>query len=273
MKFILGTKLHMTQKFREDGSVVPMTAISAGPVTVTQVKGDKDGYSAVQVGYGHKKTLSKSVTGHLKNLANFRWLKEFRLTEAVERGQQIDVSTFNVGDIIEVTGWSKGKGFQGVVKRHGFHGSPKTHGHKDQVRMPGSIGAGEPQHVFKGKRMAGRMGNDQVTLKKLEVMEVDTEKNIIYVKGAIPGARNGLIMISGEGELKLRQPQVETKPEETVAEVTPEVVSEEVTEVVAAEPVASEAPVETAVIEAETTTPVELATSEEDVNQAELDKS
>lgn len=263
MKFILGTKLHMTQKFREDGSVVPMTAISAGPVTVTQVKGDKDGYSAVQVGYGHKKTLSKSVTGHLKNLTNFRWLKEFRLSEPVERGQQIDVSTFNVGDVIEVTGWSKGKGFQGVVKRHGFHGSPKTHGHKDQLRMPGSIGAGEPQHVFKGKRMAGRMGNDQVTLKKLEVMEVDTENNILYVKGAIPGARNGLVMISGEGELKIRQPQVETKSEEVVTEVAPEVAAEPTVEVAAAEPVASETPAEPVVTEAEVAAPVEPATSEE----------
>ncbi len=253
----------MTQKFREDGSVVPMTAISAGPVTVTQVKGDKDGYSAVQVGYGHKKALSKSVTGHLKNLTNFRWLKEFRLSEPVERGQQIDVSTFNVGDVIEVTGWSKGKGFQGVVKRHGFHGSPKTHGHKDQLRMPGSIGAGEPQHVFKGKRMAGRMGNDQVTLKKLEVMEVDTENNILYVKGAIPGARNGLVMISGEGELKIRQPQVETKSEEVVTEVAPEVAAEPTVEVAAAEPVASETPAEPVVTEAEVAAPVEPATSEE----------
>src|SRR3989344_4500029 len=129
MKFILGTKLNMTQKFLEDGTVVPLTAIQAGPVTVTQVKGEADGYTAVQVGYGAKKHLSKSVAGHLKHLGNFRWLKEFRATDKVKRGQQIDVSTFSVGDIIEVMVWSKGKGFQGVVKRHGFHGSPKTHGH------------------------------------------------------------------------------------------------------------------------------------------------
>lgn len=252
MKFILGTKLNMSQKFQEDGTVVPMTAIAAGPITVTQVKGERDGYTAIQVGYGKKKHLSKSVMGHLKNLGSFRWLKEFRTNDAVEVGQQIDVTTFNVGDVIEVTGSSKGKGFQGVVKRHGFHGSPKTHGHKDQLRMPGSIGAGEPQHVFKGTRMAGRMGDEQVTVKNLKIVDIDTEKNILYVSGAVPGARNGLIIVAGEGELKTRQPEVMAQPEvETNQEANTDQVETTETQPVADQEVQTEV------------TPVEATVSEE----------
>ncbi len=230
MKFILGTKIAMTQKFSEDGTVTPVTAVQAGPITVTQVKGDKDGYHAVQVGFGRKKHLAKPIKGHLKDLADFRWLKEFKSHEAVTRGQVIDVSTFEVGDMVKVTGWSKGKGFQGVVKRHGFHGSPATHGHKDQLRMPGSIGAGEPQHVFKGKRMAGRMGDEQVTVSKLKIVEIDTKKNILYVLGAVPGARDGLVMIYGEGTLVAKDLNAAPVETETAGTPATETTTEETTE-------------------------------------------
>ncbi len=205
MKFILGQKVEMTQKFAPDGTVMPVTVVKAEPNTITQVKGEKDGYTAIQVGYGHKKTLSKPLQGHLKNLANFRWLREFIAADKVERGQQIDLSTFAVGDKVKVTGVSKGKGFQGVVKRHGFHGAPKSHGHKDQERMPGSIGAGEPQHVFKGKRMGGHMGDENVSVLNLEIVEIDQANNLIYLKGAVPGARNGLVMLQTDGDLVIRQ--------------------------------------------------------------------
>ncbi len=207
----------MTQKFLEDGTVVPVTVVKAGPCTVTQVKkADKDGYTAVQVGYGQTKNLVKALQGHLKGLPAHRWLREFRLekTDGLERGKEIDVTTFQVGDVVKVTGQSKGKGFQGVVKRHKFHGSPATHGHKDQLRMPGSIGAGEPQHVFKGTRMAGHMGNDQVTEMNLKIVEVDAEKNLLYIKGAVPGARHGFLLIQGEGELVLKRAE-ELKSERT----------------------------------------------------------
>lgn len=237
----------MTQKFSPDGTVVPVTVVRAEPNTITQVKGDKDGYVAIQVGYGHKKTLSKPLQGHLKNLSNFRWLREFIAHDKVERGQQINLSTFAVGDKVKVTGVSKGKGFQGVVKRHGFHGAPKSHGHKDQLRMPGSIGAGEPQHVFKGKRMGGHMGDENISVLNLEIVEIDQAKNLIYLKGAVPGARNGLVMLQTDGELIVKQAEVVAEPVETidqseadvVAEVTPEVV-ETTPEVVATEPAVEE---------------------------------
>lgn len=153
-KFILGKKLNMTQKFLPDGRVMPVTVVEAGPCTVVQVKGARDGYQAVQIGFGYKKNISKPLAGHLKGLANFRYLREFNIGDSagLTRGQVWDVTSFKAGDILTVRGVSKGKGFQGVVKRHGFHGHPSTHGHKDQERMPGSIGATEPQRVFKGDR-------------------------------------------------------------------------------------------------------------------------
>ena len=139
----------------------------------------------------------------LKGLGNIRFMREFRVeTSNLDRGDIIDVSSFEVGDTISVTGISKGRGFQGVVKRHGFKGTKATHGNKDQLRMPGSIGATGPAHVFKGTKMGGRMGGDRVTTKNLEIIEIDQENNIISIKGALPGARNGLIMIQGEGEMK-----------------------------------------------------------------------
>lgn len=200
MKFILGEKLNMDQTWDEKGMVVPFTVIKAGPCQVTQVRTkEKDGYQAIQVGFGLKKKMVKPAKGHLKALPLFRFLREVRLEDetTMKRGDTIDISQFVPGDIVQVTGVSKGKGFQGVVKRHGFHGHPATHGHKDQLRMPGSIGAGGVQHVRKGKRMAGRMGGDQITVKNLKVVSVDKEGGFITVSGAVPGAWHTLIMIQG----------------------------------------------------------------------------
>lgn len=187
----------MTQRFKEDGKVVPVTAVLAGPCFVSQVKTkEKDGYIAVQIGFGKKKKLSKSVSGHLKDLENFRYLREFRIKDGnFERGAKIESTIFSPGDNISVTGISKGRGFAGVVKRHHFKGQPATRGTKDQVRMPGSIGAVWPQHVIKGTRMAGHMGDERVTVKNLEIVEVIPEKNILLIKGAVPGARNSLVII------------------------------------------------------------------------------
>ncbi len=213
MKFILGKKLEMTQVWQND-KVVPVTKVVAGPCFVVQVKTkEKDGYRAVQVGFGEKKekNIKKPQKGHLAKIGkNLRYLREFRLDKnkqeeevKVKIGDMIKVDIFSPGDKIKVTGISKGRGFQGVVKRHNFAGAPASHGTKDQLRMPGSIGATGPAHVFKGIKMAGRMGGDQVSTKNLEIIEVDKENNILLIKGAIPGARNSLVLISGEGELKV----------------------------------------------------------------------
>ncbi|GMU25899.1 50S ribosomal protein L3 [Patescibacteria group bacterium] len=198
MKFILGKKLEMSQVYRPDGTVVPVTLVKAGPCIVTQVKTEEtDGYEAVQLGFLPKRNLSKPQKGHVKDLEPVGLLREFRLTKGgadMKRGDKVEAAVFVSGDRIHVTGISKGRGFQGVVKRHGFHGQKASHGHKDQERMPGSISAGGVQHVFKGLRMAGRMGDEQVTVKNLEVMEVRND-GIIAVKGAIPGSRNSIVEI------------------------------------------------------------------------------
>lgn len=191
----------MTQKFRKDGTVVPVTLVKVTPCVVSQIKTmEKDGYTAVQIGCGEKKKETKSVSGHLKGLALFSHLEEFRLDEEdlkkYNRGDKIEVSVFEPGEKIMVCGTSKGKGFQGVVKRHGFHGHPTSHGTKDSVRMPGSIGAGGVQRVLKGMRMCGRMGCDRVTVKNIEVVEINKEKGMIALKGAVPGPRNGLIILT-----------------------------------------------------------------------------
>lgn len=200
MKLILGNKIEMTSRFWSDGTIVPVTLVSAPRNMVTDVRtAERDGYTSIQIGAGFAKKLSKSQRGHLKDLPLFRHLREFRLAETStwKRGDELTVNQFAVGEKITVIGTSKGKGFQGVVKRHHFHGHPSTHGHKDQERMPGSIGAGGVQHVRKGLRMAGRMGTDRVTVKNLEVVEVNTETGIIALKGAVPGARGGLLMLVG----------------------------------------------------------------------------
>lgn len=203
MKGILGKKLGMTQIFDENGVAVPVTIVEAGPCFITQKKTkDRDGYDAIQIGFGDifEKSLNKPMAGHLKKSGTpaVKYLREFQVAdaEAYEEGQKIDVSIFTVGDKVDVTGVSKGKGFAGVVKRHNFNGGPKTHGQSDRWRAHGSVGAGStPGRVFKGVRMAGRMGNSQVTVQNLKVALVDSDKNLIAIKGAIPGGKNGLIII------------------------------------------------------------------------------
>lgn len=203
MKGILGKKVGMTQVFDENGTVIPVTIIEAGPCYITQKKTvEKDGYNAIQVGFGDvpAKRLTKPVNGHLKKAGapSVKYLREFYVDnpEAFEEGQQIDVSVFRVGDKVDVTGTSKGKGFAGVVKRHHFRGGPKTHGQSDRWRASGSVGAGStPGRVFKGLRMAGRMGNQRVTVQNVRVALVDPEKNLLGIKGAVPGGKNGLVII------------------------------------------------------------------------------
>ena len=248
MKFILGKKLSMTQVWSGD-KVVAVTPVLAGPCVITQVKNStKDGYEAVQMAYGVRKAknIAKPQLGHLKNLdIKPAHLREFRVekTENFKVGDVVSVETFAAGDSINVTGTSKGKGFQGVVKRHHFSGHKHTHGNKDQERMSGSVGPKGPAHVFKGTRMGGRMGGERVTTTNLEVVSVDNEKNIIFVKGSVPGAINGLIMIVGRGDIKLNlkneAKEVETVVTETVeaTEVAPEAAtsSEEVKEEVKTE--------------------------------------
>lgn len=201
MKALLGTKIGMTQIISDDGRAVPVTLIQAGPLTVTQVKTvETDGYTAVQVAYGEGKNLSKAVAGHVKPAqVTPKHIREFRvaeLPEGLKVGDTIDVSAFALGDIVDATGTSKGKGFAGTVKRHNFNTSKKTHGGNGNVRKPGSIGSMYPQKVFKGKRMAGRMGHERVTVKNLEVAYVDSVNNLIGLKGAVPGPRKGLIVIN-----------------------------------------------------------------------------
>lgn len=205
-KFIIGKKLHMSRLFLETGEVVPVTVIQAGPCMVTAVKTkDRDGYEAIQIGYEVKKKIAKPQKGHLKGLPDHATLREFRVAAdevgKVSAGDIVAVATFETGDVVAVSGVSKGKGFQGVVKRHGFSGSPASHGHKDQLRMPGSIGATDPAHVFKGKKMAGQMGNRRATVSNVEVVRVDKENNLLYVKGGVPGSRGSLLALSGAGEL------------------------------------------------------------------------
>ncbi len=188
----------MTQVFDDKGMSHPGTVISAGPVSVTYVRlPEKDGYSAVQVGYGtaKEKNVSKAVRGHLKDKGLFKHLREFRTTDAHELGALIDVSSFAEGDVVEVSGVSKGKGFQGVVKRHGFSGGSRSHGQKHSEREPGSIGGGLRTHVPKGMKMAGRMGGDRTTVKNLKVLKVLSETNELVISGAIPGRKGTLIEI------------------------------------------------------------------------------
>ena len=187
----------MTQVFSEDGISEAVTAIEAGPCTVMQLKSiETDGYEAVQLGFGEKKTKSKKRSKDKAALPRYR--REFKLDEGeqLESGQKLDVSVFQAGDAVDVTGISKGKGFAGGVKRHHFKGGPKTHGQSDRHRAPGSVGAGStPGKVFKGMRMAGHLGAEQVTVCNLKVVEADAERNLLLVKGAVPGATNGLVLI------------------------------------------------------------------------------
>lgn len=203
MKGILGRKIGMTRIFNEQGEIVPVTVIQAGPCFVTQVKRtETDGYEAIQIGFEevHPNRLNKPQLGHLRknDLPPLRILREIRVEDAgqYQVGQRLTVDMFQPGDLVDVTGTSKGRGFQGGVKRHGFGGGPRTHGQSDRLRAPGSIGAGTfPGRVLPGTRMAGRMGNRRVTVQNLEVVRVDPENNLILVKGAVPGHKKGLVII------------------------------------------------------------------------------
>jgi large subunit ribosomal protein L3 len=196
---IIGKKIGMTQIFQEDGKVEAVTAVEAGPCCVVQIKTeDKEGYSAVQLGFCEAKSINSPQRGHLKELGKYRYLREFRVDDTGEFsvGDKVDVSMLETGDLVDVIGISKSKGFAGVVKRHHFAGGPKTHGQSDRHRAPGSIGATtSPGRVFKGTRMPGRMGADQVTAQNLEVFQADPERNLLLVKGTVPGSKNGLLLI------------------------------------------------------------------------------
>jgi len=217
MKALLGTKLGMTQLFNADGAATRVTLIQAGPCTITQIKTkETDGYNAVQLGFGDAKHQAKPQVGHLKNAgSNSQYLKEVRLNDidpnsphakyltaqteealGLSVGTSLDVTAFEAGDKVHVTGTSKGKGFAGTIKRHNFSRGPKSHG-SHNYRAPGSIGSGYPEHVFKGMRMAGRMGHDQVTISGLKIVVVDASLGVLAVSGAVPGPKRGLVMVRG----------------------------------------------------------------------------
>jgi large subunit ribosomal protein L3 len=202
-KFMLGTKGRMTQVFDDKGVVHAATAVLATPMTVTQVKGmEQDAYTATQVGTGlrKEKNIAKAQQGHFKDLALFRHVREFRMeAPSGKRGDTIDISIFVPGDVVTVSAISKGKGFQGVVKRHGFSGGPRSHGQKNKERAPGSIGGGGRAggRVVKGMRMAGRMGGERITVENLRVLQVDQETNTLLISGAIPGRPGTLVEIRG----------------------------------------------------------------------------
>ncbi|NQV00537.1 MAG: 50S ribosomal protein L3 [Parcubacteria group bacterium] len=208
MKFILGKKIGMTQVFNQDGRVVPVTLIEAGPCFVLQIKTkEKDGYSAVQIGFEEikEKRIKKSQKGKA-----FRYLKEFPKND-LKINDEINVSLFNPGEVVKVTGISKGKGFQGVVKRHGFAGMPASHGTKHTERAPGSIGSAFPERVVKGRKMAGRMGNDRIVVQGLKIADIDKENNLIAIKGAIPGRKGTLLEIVVTKEIKAVKEEKEEK--------------------------------------------------------------
>ena len=199
---LLGRKIGMTQVFSAAGEAIPVTVIEVGPCVVTQIRNkERDGYEAVQIGFGEvkAKSLTKPEQGHLAGAGRLaRHLREFEADNIEDHpvGQVLSADVFEPGQIIDVTGTSKGRGFQGVVRRHGFSGGPKTHGQSDRHRAPGSIGAGtDPGHVWKGTRMAGRMGNRRVTVQNLQVVEVLADKHLLLVRGSVPGAKNGLVMV------------------------------------------------------------------------------
>ena len=196
---LIGKKVGMTQVFASTGEIVPVTVVEAGPCTVTQVKtAGTDGYEAVQLGFGAARRLTAGEKGHLKRLPALRYLREFRVEQAGEFqvGQKIDAGIFKPGDHVDVVGVSKGKGFAGVVKRYHFAGGPKTHGQSDRHRAPGAISSGTtPGRILKGKRMAGHMGAERVTVQDLVIVQADAERNLLLIKGAVPGGVNGLLLV------------------------------------------------------------------------------
>lgn len=205
MKFALAKKVNMTQIFGEDGRVTPVTVLGLETLTISQVKTkEKDGYTAIQIGMGKKKekNISKAVKGHLKDLDTFAVLKEFRVEDvsSYNKGDKVGLESFSIGDKVSVSAVSKGKGFQGVVKRHGFHGGPRSHGQKHSEREPGSIGGGGRAggRVIKGMRMAGRMGADKTTVKNLKIVALDLENKTMLVSGAVPGRRGTIVEIKSK---------------------------------------------------------------------------
>ncbi|MFA6458804.1 MAG: 50S ribosomal protein L3 [Candidatus Paceibacterota bacterium] len=201
MKFILGRKLNMSQIYNDKGMAIPVTLVVASTNVVTQVRTkENDGYEAVQVGEGSRNPnrINKPLKGHLKDLGNFAHLREFRLdAPSAKVGDKVGIEQFKAGDTVMVSAISKGKGFQGVVKRHGFHGGPRSHGQKHSEREPGSIGGGLRNRVPVGMRMAGRMGSDRITVKNLKISHIDLDENILYISGAVPGKRGTLVEIVG----------------------------------------------------------------------------
>ncbi len=220
MKFLLGQKKEMSQIYEGD-KLIPVTKVIAGPCFISDVKTkERDGYDAVQIAFiekkkGRKPNKLKDIgkTGYFQYTREFRVSEKDNILEKIKKGQKIDVNIFEKGESVKVSATSKGKGFQGVVKRHGFKGGPASHGHKDQLRMPGSIGSLGPAHVFKGTRMAGRMGGESVSIAKAEIVGVNPEDNSLLLKGAVPGARNGLVLLSNVQEFKIAE-----KKEEQVEE-------------------------------------------------------
>jgi large subunit ribosomal protein L3 len=196
---IIGKKLGMVQVFTETGKCKAVTAIEAGPCKITQVKAAAtDGYNAAQVGFGTAKRLNSAEKGHVKDMGQFKYLREIRLddVEGLKPGDIIDVSLFKSGDAVDVTGISKGKGFAGVVKRHHFKGGPKTHGQSDRQRAPGAIGSTtSPGRVLKNVKMGGHMGDEKVTAQNLAVYQADSAKNLLLIEGAVPGAKNSLVIV------------------------------------------------------------------------------
>jgi len=206
MEAILGRKLGMTQVFAANGEARGVTVVEAGPCIVVQIKTpENDGYSAIQIGFGARKRVNGPLRGHMKRLGQFRWLREIRVddTNGYELGQKLGVELFEEGDIVDVVGTSKGRGFAGGVKRYHFRGGPKTHGQSDRHRAPGSIGSGTtPGRVRKGLRMAGHMGDDRVTVKNLRVFESNAARGLLLIEGSVPGGVNGLVRIAKTGKKK-----------------------------------------------------------------------
>jgi large subunit ribosomal protein L3 len=244
---LLGRKLGTLQIFDRDGTVVPVTVIETGPCTVLQVKTkDRDGYEAVQLGFGVRRRVNEPMKGHFKGLGSFRYLQEFRVDEIGQWqvGQRVSAEIFEPGDLVDVSGISKGHGFAGVVKRYGFRGGPKTHGQSDRYRSPGSIGASaSPGRVLKGMKMAGHMGATKVTVRNLEVVDSNPARAVIMVKGSVPGAKDGLLRIRLARKQAVKRRVVERKAEEAEPE------EERVEEPMAEEPVAEEPVAEEPVVE------------------------
>jgi len=232
---IFGRKVGMTQVFSAAGEARGVTVVEAGPCVVVQVKTqERDGYDAVQLGYGQRKRVNDALKGHMKQLGQFRYLREVRVDDSNQYkvGQTLGVDLFEEGEIVDVVGTSKGKGFAGGVKRHHFHGGPKTHGQSDRHRAPGSIGSGTtPGRVRKGLRMAGHMGDEQVTVKNLRIFDTDTARNVLLIEGAIPGGTNGLLRIRKTGKLS-NEPKLERPAPPVVEEESPPAEAEEAEEAV-----------------------------------------